>query len=252
MKSSIFLSLVVPCYNQEKTITRDIRKLIRTLDDLNLPYEIIVVVDGSLDNTYKNIKTVKSNKLTVYSYEKNQGKGYAVKYGMLKAKGEVIGFIDAGMDIAPEGIAMLLNHMDWYEADVIVGSKLHPVSRVNYPVSRWILSWGYRTFTHALFGFKVRDTQVGIKLFKRKVVRKVFPLLLIKKFAFDIEMLAVSYAFGFTDIYEAPVRLDFNANSTITSKNFWNTIFFMMVDTVAVFYRLKITKYYEKMGRKKV
>lgn len=249
MKSSIFLSLVVPCYNQEKTIVRDIKKLIRTLNDLNVPYEIIIVVDGSMDKTYQNIKSIKSSKLTVYSYEKNQGKGYAVKYGMLKAKGQVIGFIDAGMDIAPEGIAMLLNHMDWYKADIIVGSKLHPVSRVNYPLSRWILSWGYRTFTHALFGFKVRDTQVGIKLFKRKVVRKVFPLLLIKKFAFDIEMLAVSYAYGFTDIYEAPVRLDFNANSTITSKNFWSTIFFMMVDTVAVFYRLKITKYYERVGK---
>lgn len=249
MNSQIFLSLVVPCYLQEKTISKNLRKLTKTVSDLNIPYEIIVVVDGMNDKTYAIAKKQQSRHVKVLGYEKNQGKGFAVKYGMLRAEGRVIGFIDAGMDIAPEGIAMLLNHMDWYKADIIVGSKLHPVSRVNYPLSRWILSWGYRNFTHMLFGFKVRDTQVGIKIFKRNVVKKVFPLLLVKKFAFDIEMLAVSYAFGFTKIYEAPVRLDFNVNSTITSKNFWKTIFFMMVDTLAVFYRIKITRYYKKIGK---
>lgn len=249
MNDPIFLSLVVPAYLQEKTITRDIRKLLKTIDELNVSYEIIVVVDGMKDKTYTNAKKIKSKNLEILGYQENQGKGYAVKYGMLKARGKIIGFIDAGMDIAPEGVAMLLNHMDWYKADVIVGSKLHPVSRVKYPLSRKILSWGYRNFTHVLFGFKVKDTQVGIKIFKRNVVRKIFPLLLVKKFAFDIEILAVTYAFGFTKIYEAPVRLEFNTKSTITSKNFWNTIFFMMVDTLAVFYRIRITQYYKKLGK---
>src|SRR3990167_10673475 len=141
---------------------------------------------------------------------------------------------------------MLMEHFEWYNADVIVGSKLHPVSRVNYPFSRKLLSWGYRTLTHILFGFKVRDTQVGLKFFKKKVAKDVFSKIIVKKFAFDIEVLAVSYKLGYTKIYEAPTKLNFKGASSITSSNFWNVIFSMLWDTAAVFYRLKILKFYDK------
>jgi murein DD-endopeptidase MepM/ murein hydrolase activator NlpD len=161
------------------------------------------------------------------------------------AKGDIIGFIDAGMDINPKGISMLLEHFYWYDADIVVGSKLHPVSKVNYPNSRRILSRGYRFLTRVLFGFKVRDTQVGLKLFKRDVVKKVLPKLLVKKYAFDIEFLAVAYRKGFTRIYEAPVEITFNNASNITSKSFWRIVGRMVWDTAAVFYRLKILHYYD-------
>jgi hypothetical protein len=164
---------------------------------------------------------------------------------MSRAKGDIIGFIDAGMDINPKGISMLLEHFYWYDADIVVGSKLHPVSKVNYPNSRRILSRGYRFLTRVLFGFKVRDTQVGLKLFKRDVVKKVLPKLLVKKYAFDIEFLAVAYRKGFTRIYEAPVEITFNNASNITSKSFWRIVGRMVWDTAAVFYRLKILHYYD-------
>jgi len=147
------------------------------------------------------------------------------------------------------GIIMLLNHMEWYNADIIVGSKLHSVSKVNYPLERKILSWGYRTITHTLFGFKVRDTQVGLKFFRRKVVDAVFPRLKEKKFAFDIEVLAVAYTLGFKRIYEAPIRLKFTGMSTITSKNFWEIIYAMLLDTLRVFWRQRIIRYYTKAKR---
>ncbi len=249
MKKQIFLSLVVPVYKQEKIILKNVKELHAALTDLNIPFELIIVADGGYENLKKLLSKIFHNEVSVVGYEKNQGKGYAVRYGFERAAGEVIGFIDAGMDIAPEGIAMLLNHMDWYKADVIVGSKLHPASRVKYPFTRKILSWGYRTFTHLLFGFKIKDTQVGIKIFRKKVAHDVFPRLVVKQFAFDIEVLAVAYALGYTKIYEAPVRLEFNASSTITSGNFWKTIFLMMIDTLAVFYRLKIIHYYDKIGK---
>src|SRR6185437_4638949 len=150
------LSVIVPAYKQEKTIVKDIKNIENALSDLGYRYEIIVVVDGIVDKTYKKASTVKSNKIKILSYEKNQGKGHAIRYGMLHAKGDIIGFIDAGMDIHPAGLNMLLNHMEWYNADIIVGSKLHPVSKVEYPFYRTVLSWGYRLFTMTLFGFKVR------------------------------------------------------------------------------------------------
>lgn len=250
MEKIKLLSLVVPAYRQEKTIKKNIDSLINILLDLPYEYEIIVVVDGLLDETYEKVLRYKNTRVKVFGYPQNLGKGYAIKYGMLRAKGDVVGFIDAGMDIDPTGISMLLNHMIWYDADIIVGSKLHPVSQVNYPLSRKILSWGYRTFTHILFGFKVRDTQAGIKFFKRKVIGDVFPRLLVKQFAFDVEILALAYALGYIRIYEAPIRLNFNGASSITSSNLWNTILLMLRDTLAIYYRITILKYYKKSNKK--
>lgn len=243
------LSIVIPSYKQEKTISKDLKNIITSVEKVNIPFEIIVVVDGFVDKTYDKIKRFESKNVHIFGYEKNKGKGYAIRFGFSKARGDVVGFIDSGMDLDPAGITMLLNHMEWYNADVIVGSKLHPVSRVNYPLSRKLLSWGYRTITHTLFGFKVRDTQVGMKFFRRKVVDAVFPRLLEKKFAFDIEVLAVAYSLGFRRIYEAPVKLKFTGISTITSKNFWEIIFHMLVDTFLVFWRQKVTHHYIKVKK---
>lgn len=246
------LSIIVPAYKQEKTILKDIRNLDKTLSSLQYDYEILVVVDGFLDKTYEVLKSHSSEfkNIKLLGYEKNQGKGHAVKYGMLKAKGDVIGFIDAGMDVQPAGISILLDAMVWRDADIIIGSKLHTESkRVNYPFSRKILSWGYMILTHILFGFNVKDTQVGLKLFRRKVVEKIFPRLLVKTFAFDVEILALANAFGFKKIYEGPVELKFNGGSSITSGSFWKIIFLMLWDTAAVFYRLKILHYYDRIGK---
>lgn len=244
------LSLVVPAYKQERTITEDVRNLRNILERLHVNYEIIIVVDGMLDKTYEKIKNLRSKKIKVYTYKNNQGKGYAVKLGMSKATGDVGGYIDAGMDIDPNGISMLLSHMIWYDADVIVGSKLHPVSKVNYPFARRVMSWGYRTFTRILFGFSVRDTQAGIKLFKKKVYKDVFPRLIVKKFAFDVEMLALAYALGYKRIYEAPIKLNFRGAGSITSKTLWSIILLMLLDTIAIYYRVRIVKYYRKSNKK--
>lgn len=238
------LSVIVPAYKQQATIVADIKSIDTTLASLGYKYEIIVVVDGKADGTYQEAAKIKSSRVKVIGYDKNQGKGHAVRYGMMQAKGDVVGFIDAGMDIDPSGFRMLLNHMEWYNADVIVGSKLHPVSKVEYPLFRKILSWGYRTLTRILFGFQVRDTQVGLKFFKNKVVKDVLPRLLVKKYAFDIEMLAVSYRLGYKRIFEAPVEISFK-NSTMNSLSIWRTICNMLWETFAVFYRLRILHYYD-------
>jgi len=237
------LSIVVPAYKQEKTIVRDIRNITKTLDELEYRYEIIVVVDGILDHTLDKLAKLRSRKIKVLGYQKNEGKGHATRYGMMHASGDVIGFMDAGMDIHPAGLKMLLNHMEWYNAHAIVGSKLHPVSKVNYPFYRTVLSWGYRLLTRTLFGFKVRDTQVGLKFFKRNVIRDALPRLIVKRYAFDIELLAVVYALGYKRIYEAPVEINFK-KSSMTSGNLWKVITLMVWDTLAVYYRLKIIRYY--------
>ena len=249
MKEIELLSIVVPAYKQEKSIAKNIIALKKVLDQFPFKYEMIIVADGMEDKTYQNAKKVRSSSIKVVGYEQNHGKGYAVRKGALLAKGDIIGFVDAGMDIDPTGISMLLSHMIWYDADIIVGSKLHPVSQVQYPVSRKILSWEYRTFTHALFGFKIKDTQVGIKFFKSQVAKDVFSRSLVKNFAFDVEVLALAYALGYKRIYEAPVKLDFTGKSSITSGKVWPVIFHMVLDTLGIYYRLKIKQYYRRSNR---
>jgi glycosyltransferase involved in cell wall biosynthesis len=243
-----FLSLVVPAYKQEKTIVEDIKSLDKTLSSFTFKYEIVVVVDGFLDKTYDLLLNLRSrmSSLKVVGYENNCGKGYAIKYGISQAKGDTIGFIDAGMDLDPSEISVALGLMEWNKADIIVGSKLHPESKVNYPFTRKILSWGYRNLTHFLFGFNIRDTQVGFKFFKKKVAKEVFSRIIIKRFAFDVEVLTVAYKLGYTKIFEAPIKLNFSGVSTITSSSFWSIIISMLWDTAAVFYRLKILHYYDK------
>ncbi len=245
------ISLVIPTYKQEKVIIREIDLLYQVLRQLPYDFEIIVVVDGFVDNTYTLLKKLRRPYLKVIGYEENKGKGYAVRFGMMQGTGDIVGFIDGGMDIHPTSIPMVLNHFLWYNADIVIGSKLHPVSQVNYPIGRKILSWGYRSLIRVMFGLRIRDSQVGLKLFRKRVVDDVLPRLLVKHFAFDIEVLAVAYSRGFKRIYEAPIRLSFDKSSSIIGGNFWRAIFNMMWDTSAIFYRLKILDYYNKQKVKK-
>lgn len=243
------LSVIVPAYRQEETIKNDLKVIIETLSEglKNIDFEVICVVDGILDKTLKEALKIKNKKLRVYGYKENVGKGYAVRFGMQKANGDLISFLDAGMDISPKGIMMLMAHMDWYNADVIVGSKRHPVSKVNYPFLRKILSLGYHWGVKILFGLTLTDTQSGIKIFKRGVIEKILPRLLVKKYAMDIEMLAVAKYLGFKRVYEAPIEVKFNRQ---TSRIDWTTSFKMAWDTLAVFYRLQILHYYDDKNRK--
>lgn len=250
LKKRKFLSLIVPAYKQEKTIKVDLENIDKTLKEglsSDFDYEIICVADGFLDKTFEIAKKTKSSKVKVFGYEKNLGKGHAVRVGMKKAKGDLISFLDAGMEISPKGIMMLMSHMDWYNANVIVGSKRHPVSRVNYPITRHVLSIGYHLVIKILFGLSITDTQSGLKIFKRDVIEKILPRLLVKKYAMDIEMIAVAKYLGFNRIYEAPIEVKFDKK---TSSIKWSTIFSMAWDTVAVFYRLRILHYYDDANRK--
>jgi len=245
------LSLIIPAYQQEKTIQKDIQRIKKIIDQITKNYEIIVVVDGMKDKTLVKAKALRFRRVKVYGYPSNHGKGYAVRFGMAKAKGDMIAFIDAGMDLHPKGLEILLTIMEVAKADIVIGSKLHPKSKVSYPWQRKVMSWGYRSMVKMCFGLNVSDTQVGLKVFRRKVLEDVLPRLLVKRYAFDIEILAVAHHLGYKKIKEAPITLIFNNWSSITSTNFMRTIYLMLWDTAAVYYRLKILKYYNTKSKRK-
>lgn len=249
------LSVIVPAYRQENTIARDLRRIREVLDHLRYRTELICVVDGRVDKTFEKAEKYARNtaNIQVVGYDTNKGKGHAVRYGMARSRGDIIAFIDAGMDINPNGLSMILEHFEWYKADIIVGSKRHPASKVNYPWQRRLISLGYQILIKILFNLHIRDSQVGLKCYRREVLEKVLPRLIIKQFAFDIEILAVANYLGFRRIFEAPIELslDFGKNSTVTSKRFWYYVYRMLQDTVAVFYRLRILNYYSDENKRK-
>jgi len=243
------ISVIVPAYKQEKTIVKDLQNIESVLKKTGFDYEIICVVDGMVDKTFQNARSVSGRRLRIIGYEQNHGKGYAVRYGMSKARGGLVAFIDAGMDINPKGIPLLLEHMFWYDSDVIVGSIRHSASKAEgYPFKRRIYSIGYHLFTRFLFGLRITDSQRGIKIFKRNVLEKVLPRMLVKKFAFDIEMLAVAKQLGFKKIHDGPVEMDMKRLKY--SSIHLTTVLDMLIDTLAVFYRLKILHYYDNKNKK--
>ncbi len=244
-------SLVIPAYKEEKTIAKSLNVVDKTLQKLPYKYEIIVVVDGNMDKTFDIVKRIskKNKKIKVFGQEKNNGKGYAVKFGFSKARGDVVGFMDADLNLDPTGLKILLDYMQLNKADIVIGSKTHPDSIVNYPMYRKFLSFMYRWGNQFLFGLTVLDTQVGMKIFTKKVAKDVFPRLLVKKFGFDIEILALANVLGYGRIYEAPIKLNFQPGS-ISTKNFLKTGLLMIWDSLAVFYRIRILKYYRLKNKK--
>ena len=144
------VSIIVPIYKQQKTIQQDLKNIDDALSKTRWKYEIIGVIDGFVDSSYELAKKVESKTIKIFGYEENKGKGYAVRYGMARSSGEIVAFIDSGMDINPNGISLILEHMEWYDADIMVGSKRHSASKVTYPFIRKIFSFIYQTLIRIL------------------------------------------------------------------------------------------------------
>lgn len=245
------VSVVVPAYQQEKNIYSNLKEISSVLEKTHYPYELICVVDGQkADKTLEEALSFAKGKkpIKVLGYDENKGKGYAVRLGMSEARGEVVGFIDSGGDIKPSAIPTLIEYFQKYQADIVVGSKRHPHSKVSYSWQRKVISLVYFLLVRLLFNLQIRDTQAGIKFFRQQVLKKILPKLLVNRFAFDIEMLSVAQSLGFEKIYEAPieVKLEFKGGSNITNQKFLKTIFQMIIDTLSTLYRLRISKYYSR------
>lgn len=238
------LSVIVPAHNEGYHIRESLKLLIRELDKLGLKYGLIVVDDGSTDNTHSEALSSLRGKdnMRVLRYDKNKGKGHAIKHGSMIAHGDIVTFIDADMELHPKQIRALIDYMEKHSADVVVGSKLHPHSKVNYPLNRKVLSRIYQLMNFMLFGLSTRDTQAGLKIFKRKALQDIMRKVIVKRYAFDLELLVNAHHRGYK-IVEAPIVLDYKRGfGRIGVGDMWNIFF----DTCAIFYRLRILRYYDR------
>ena len=197
--------MVVPAYREGARIHDNLLRLLSELDQLGSDYEVVVVSDGNRDQTVSEAQRVDSSRLRVVEYPRNMGKGYALTTGVRHSTGALVTFIDADMELHPREIKQFINTLQDHQLDIVIGSKRHPDSRVHYPVFRRVQSLAYQLLIRLLFNVGVRDTQTGLKLFRRQVLEAVLPRLAVKQFAFDLELLVVAQHLGYTRIGEAPI-----------------------------------------------
>lgn len=239
MAASKKISVIVPIYKAEKFIANNLERMKKSISKCFPNYEIIAVIDGNVDNSYSEAKKVKGIK--VISLEKNGGKGAALKHGFEYSTGDYITFIDCDMDIHPEQIRNFIPYMA--TADLVIGSKRHPFSKLKYPWHRKILSKGFQIFSWLVLQVHLRDTQSGLKLIKREVLEVIMPLILVKRYAFDLEICFLAQKHGFRTV-EAPLYVNFDDKKKGSAS--WKTIKGMFLDTLAIRYRYSFLQYYQK------
>ena len=186
---------------------------------------------------------MKVSGIKVLSYEKNMGKGHALNHGFKHSSGKFVTFIDCDLDLNTAQIKNFIPYLA--SADFAVGSKRHPFSKLHYPLLRKILSVGFLIYSYILLGVRLRDTQSGLKLVKREVLEVIMPLLLVKRFSFDLELCFLAQKHGFRTV-EVPLYLTYQefegASTTIKLKD----IFAMFFEVLVIRYNYSIKKTYQK------
>lgn len=235
----------MPAYNEAGYIESSIEETVKTFRDCACAFELIVMDDGSSDDTViKASRLLESypGQLVVRS-NPHKGKGRAIKKALHYLNGGYTVFLDADMDLHPFQVQTLFDIMRLNNSDIVIGSKFHPNSRVNYPLQRKVISKVYYWLVLLLFRLPCRDTQTGLKLFKTAVLREVLPRILVAKFAFDLEVLVNAHHLGYK-ITEAPIVLNSQRRyGRIGPRAVWTTF----LDTLKIWYRMYILKYYDRI-----
>lgn len=214
------LSVVVPAYNEEVRIQPSLARLFEYYESVGYPYDVTVVSDGSRDATVSIARAFADMHPTfgVIEYSPNRGKGYAVRTGMLAAKGDIVLFCDADLATPQEETVKLLASMQ-AGADVAIGSRPLKDSQLekHQPIFRELLGRGSNLVIQALGVKGIRDTQCGFKMFRREVAQDVFKRCKLDGFSFDFEALMISRDLGYR-IDEVPIRWAHQEGSKVV---FW-------------------------------
>ena len=221
----MMLSIVIPAYNEEPRLKKNIEKVISYLNTKPWSSEIIVVDDGSTDKTSEVISEFKNSQIRFLKNEGNRGKGYSIKRGVLEARGDLILCTDADLSTPVEELDKFLEYRDY---DILIGSRALKNSKIIIPQPL------YREYAGKFFNLLVqitvmhgiKDTQCGFKLFKKPAAQKIFKQQTIRGFGFDVEILYIGKKLGYK-IKEIPVNW---SNNRDTKVKFLKHSFEMLID----------------------
>ena len=207
------LSIVVPCYNESKDIAKNSEIIKNYLESIKQDYELILVNDGSKDNTKEVIEAIPGVK--ALSYEPNRGKGGAVKYGIENATGDYVLFMDADLSTDLEAIDKFIKLAPNY--DMVIGSRhaKDSVIKKKQPALRVFIGWCCRKLVNMKFHFKYKDTQCGFKAMRTDIAKKIVAKQVVNNFAFDVEYLYIA-SLNNISIYEMGVIWADDRGSTVS------------------------------------
>jgi glycosyltransferase involved in cell wall biosynthesis len=243
------LSVVMPLYRLAASTEENLRQVADLFERHGVNVELVPVDDGSEDGTGEILSRLSSmgesyRHVTVRPVvcKRNGGKGAALRAGFDASTGRYVMLLDGDLDIHPKRTPYFFEEMVRNDADIVVGSKRHKRSVVQYPWHRRLVSAVYFFLVKLFIGLPITDTQTGMKLFKREVLGPALARMLVKTYAFDLELLSIAHSRG-AKIVEAPVRIRFGNKFGALQPS---TVKQMSLDSLAVFYRLRILKYYAK------
>ncbi|MGB8197879.1 MAG: glycosyltransferase, partial [Acidimicrobiales bacterium] len=239
---TVDLTLVVPFRNPGPGFAQRVADCVDVLGATGLTFEILAVSDGSTDHSEDSFPHLSSETLRVLHMEESQGKGAALREGLLQGRGRYLGFLDSDFALSPNLLIEFAKVVHEEGPDIAFGSKRHPESKVAYPPLRRFFSFSYEQLTRLLFRAPLRDTQTGIKVIRRDVLIAVLPSMVEKNFGFDLELFVVAREMGYSDFVEIPVEIDAKFPSTVSMKSIRGLLW----DTLAIFYRLRILRYYDR------
>jgi len=214
------LTLVIPIYKEHRRLAESLRKVVSFVEGAkDVVVDVIFVDDGSPDKCAEMIQNLLSTsgvpRLQLIRYPVNRGKGYAVKTGVLAARGDLILMSDADLSTPLEDWVRLKASID-AGADIACGSRAVCGAHIGKPPPplRRVLSRLFNLFVRVAGGRGIRDTQCGFKLFRAGPAREVFGRLRTRRFAFDVEMIALARDLGYR-VEEVPVNWDYRGHSTV-------------------------------------
>jgi glycosyltransferase involved in cell wall biosynthesis len=208
------VSVVVPAYQEEASIVPALERLIGVLEGERRTFEVVVVSDGSTDRTVELAKGLGHPCVRVVEDTPNRGKGHALRAGFAETRFPLVAFVDGDLDLDPVVLPSYLATIEADRADVVVGSKVHPDSTVEYPLFRRIASKGFKIATRMMIGLDLGDTQTGMKAMRRAAVAPSIEKCTARGFAFDLELLARLVDHD-VRVVEAPVVLEYEFTSTV-------------------------------------
>ncbi len=214
----IELTVILPAFNEESEIYESVQEVVRRIQELDVTYEVIIVDDGSKDETLKKARQCASElkNVDVITYEDNRGKGYAVQQGMLQAKGENRLFMDVDLSTSLDEIEKVLNTIRLGSFDVVMGSRRMNESllKIQQPLHRQVVGFCFKLIAIALVGRKFTDFTCGFKMFTKKAAEIIFKRQ--KKFgwAFDTEVILIAVVHSL-HIHEVPVTWSDSRDSRV-------------------------------------
>lgn len=214
------IGIVIPVFNKSREIEICLDNLFKHSILFDYDLSVVVVDDGSVDNSLEIIKKLESkHNFYLINNLSNYGKGYSLRIGfeklLLNDKNyDCVGYIDADLDIALDSLISLFNSIILNDNDAAIGSKYVPSSKLNYPKHRLFFSKIYNLLNRILFGIKINDTQTGMKFFKPSSLLKILPNLDIVGFGIDLQILIHFHVHNFK-ISEHPVEINFNNSSSL-------------------------------------